>query len=188
MLLHILFIRSLSSKLKPAIPHIRETYGKKLFKFNIFSLKMNSSQNIEKIVMGAFLVLSSIILGKLFSYLYIVLVAVKLGSQEYGLLSLGMATLSLFSAFSLLGLDEGVLRFIPFYKGKNDQKLLKSTIMTSLKTVLNSSLFFSILIIVFSGFISDKIFNEYELEKVLLFMAIALPFSAVSNIFLVSFR
>ena len=138
--------------------------------------------------MGAFLVLSSIILGKLFSYLYIVLVAVKLGSQEYGLLSLGMATLSLFSAFSLLGLDEGVLRFIPFYKGKNDQKLLKSTIMTSLKTVLNSSLFFSILIIVFSGFISDKIFNEYELEKVLLFMAIALPFSAVSNIFLVSFR
>ncbi len=138
--------------------------------------------------MGAFLVLSSIIFGKLFSYLFIVLVAVKLGSYEYGLLSIGMATLSFFSAFSLLGLDEGVLRFVPFYKGRNDQNLLKSTIITSLKTVLNSSLFFAVLIIVFSDFISDKVFNEFELVKVLLFMAIALPFSAVSNIFLVSFR
>lgn len=149
---------------------------------------MNSLPHIEKIVKGAFLVLFSMVFGKLFSYLYVILVATKLGSHEYGLLSLGMAILSFASALSILGLDEGIIRFVPFYKGKNEETLLKNTILTSLKTVLNSSLFIAVLLIVFSDFISDKIFNEYELTKVILFMAIILPFGAVSNLFLVSFR
>ncbi len=149
---------------------------------------MNSLPYMEKIVKGAFLVLFSMIFGKLFSYLYVILVAVKLGSHDYGLLSLGLAILSFLSAFSLLGLDEGVLRFIPFYKGKNDQNLMKNTLLTSLKTVLNSSLFLAVLIIVFSDFISDKIFDEYELVKVILFMAIVLPFNTLSQLILVSFR
>lgn len=136
---------------------------------------------------GAFLVLFSMIFGKLFSYLFVILVAVKLGSYEYGLLSLGIAIISFFIAFSLLGLDEGVIRFVSFYRGKNEQALLKGTILTALKTVLNSSLFFAVLLIVFSDFISN-IFDEYELVKVLFFMAIILPFGALSNIFLVSFR
>ena len=92
---------------------------------------MNSLLYIEKIVKGAILVFFSMVFGKLFSYLYVILVAVKLGSHEYGLLSLGMAILSFVTAFSLLGLDEGVLRFVSFYKGKNDSVLLKNTILTS---------------------------------------------------------
>jgi len=149
---------------------------------------MNSLPYMEKIVKGAFLVLFSMVFGKLFSYLYVILVAVNLGSHDYGLLSLGLAILSFLSAFSLLGLDEGILRFIPFYKGKNDQNLMKTTLLTSLKTVINSSLFLAVFIIVFSDFISDKIFDEYELTKVIFFMAIVLPFNTLSQLFLVSFR
>ena len=149
---------------------------------------MYSLSYIKKIAKGAALVLTSMIIGKLFSYLYIILVANKLGSHDYGVLSLGFAIFSLASAFSLLGLDEGIIRFVSFFKGKNDLSSLKGTILISLKTVLNTSIFFSILLIVFSDFISNTIFNEFELTKVLFFLALALPFSAIAQLFLASFR
>ncbi|MEK6936790.1 MAG: flippase [Nanoarchaeota archaeon] len=149
---------------------------------------MDSLPYMEKIVKGAFLVLFSMVFGKLFSYLYVVLVAIKLGSHDYGLLSLGLAVLSFSSALALMGLDEGILRFIPFYNGKNNQALVKNTLLISLKTVLNSSLFIAVLLIVFSDFISSRIFDEYELTKVILFIAIALPFSTLLQLILVSFR
>ncbi len=149
---------------------------------------MSNTAYIEKIVKGAFLVLVSMILGKLFSYLYVILVATKLGSHEYGILSIGMAILSFLNAFSLLGLDEGVIRFVSYFRGKNDLDSAKETIYKSFKKVLNTSIFLSILLIVFSDFISDKVFNEYKLSQVLFFMALTLPLTSTAQIFLSSFR
>lgn len=149
---------------------------------------MSTSHYIEKIMHGAFLVFASMFFGKLFAYLFIIVIATSLGSHDYGVLSLGMAIFSFLNAFSLLGLDEGIIRFVSYFKGKNDLDSLKGTIYYSFKTILSTSIFFSILLIIFSDFISENIFNEYELTKVLFFMALALPFSVIGQIFLSSFR
>jgi len=149
---------------------------------------MSNSDYIQKIVKGAFLVLISMVLGKFFSYLYIILVATKLGTHDYGVLSLGLAISSFLSAFSLLGLDESIIRFVSFYNGENNKEAIKGTILTSFKTVINSSVFFGILLIIFSSYLSDNIFKEYELTKVLLFVALTLPFGVGAQIFLASFR
>jgi len=118
---------------------------------------MSTSNYIEKILRGAFLVFTSMFFGKLFAYLTVILIATSLGSEKYGVLSLGIAILSFLNAFSLLGLDEGIIRFVSYFKGKNDIESLKGTITYSLKTVLNTSLFFSLLIIVLSDFIAENI-------------------------------
>ncbi|MBI2672100.1 flippase [Candidatus Woesearchaeota archaeon] len=149
---------------------------------------MAVSKSLEKIANGALIVIISMIFGKLFSYLYVVLVANKLGSADYGILSISFAILSFLSALSILGLDEGIIRYVSFFRGKNDKNAIKGTILTSIKTVFNSSIIFGVLLIVFSDFITNDLFNEYKLMKILIFIAIALPFSTLSQLFLVSFR
>ena len=54
---------------------------------------MAVSKYLEKIANGALLVIISMVFGKLFSYLYVVLVANKLGASNYGVLSLAFAIL-----------------------------------------------------------------------------------------------
>ena len=149
---------------------------------------MAVSKYLEKIANGALLVIISMVFGKLFSYLYVVLVANKLGASNYGVLSLAFAILSFSSALALLGLDEGVIRYVSFYKGRKDIGSAKGTIKTALKTALNTSIVIAVLLIIFSDFISNNIFNEYDLMNLLIFVAVALPFTVTAQIFLVSFR
>ena len=65
----------------------------------------------KRMAKGAVIVFFGMLLSKALAYLYVALLA-RLGSSEYGLLSLGISIVSFISIFSLLGLNTGIIRYI----------------------------------------------------------------------------
>ncbi len=122
------------------------------------------------------------IISKILTYAYRMVVA-RIGTEEYGVLSLGLAILGFVSVFPILGLDNGILRFVSDCINKGDKNKAKTIILSSLAIVTSIGLIFSILFFLFSNNISF-LFNEPRLSNVIKLLAICLPFIGAGNIFL----
>jgi len=149
----------------------------------IFSGIMDVNLFSKRMVKGAIIVFFGMLLSKALAYLYVALLA-RLGSSEYGLLSLAISIVSFISIFSLLGLSTGVIRYISYYKGKRDDRRVKGTIISSLKLSLPVSLVLMILLFLYSEKISILIFHNSELIPILRLFSLTLPFMSLSDIFL----
>ena len=144
---------------------------------------MRSSTQSKKIAKGAFIVLVSLIIGKGLSYLYTALLA-KTGSSNYGLISLGFVIISILTIISMVGMNTGVMRYTAYYKGKKDKSRIKGAFLSSLKIVLPVSITLSVFLILFSDFISTKLFHNIELSPILKILAVSIPISVITNVIL----
>jgi len=144
-------------------------------------------KSLKTIVKGAGIAFIGLILGKIIGYLYTILVA-RLGTEQFGLLNLGLAVVSLLSIISVLGLDLGILRYIPFYSARNDRARVKGALISSLSITLPLSLFFAILVFIFSNQISTIFFHNILLAPLLKIFSFTIPLSALGSILLTSFR
>lgn len=136
-------------------------------------------KELEKIAKGSMIVLVGMILSKVFNYLYRLIVARYLGPDSYGLLNLGFAVIGFFTAIALLGFPSGVLRFVSFYKGKDDLSRIKGTILSSLKITLPLSIFLMIIMMFFSNQIAVKIFHNPDLTPILRIFSLLIPIIVV---------
>ena len=136
---------------------------------------------------GAGLVFIGMFLSKVLTYFWRVVVA-RVGPEEYGLLSLGLAVLGIATIISMLGLASGVVRYVSYYSGKNDQARIKGIITTALKI----SIPFSILLATISYFLSEYIavtlFHNIRLIPVIKIIAFAIPLNVAASIFLAALR
>jgi len=135
------------------------------------------------IVKGASIVFVGFIISKFFSYLYRLFIARYFGPTDYGLFSLGLAVLGLFTTIALLGLSSAVIRYTAYYKAKNDERRVKGTITSSLKMALPFSILLSILLIILSPYLAVNLFQEQELMGVLIILSFSIPFSTLFYIF-----
>jgi len=71
-----------------------------------------------------------------FAYLGMMIVARFLGPTDFGLISLASAVATIASSIALVGMPEGVVRYVSFYNGKNDKGRIKGIIVSALKVVL----------------------------------------------------
>src|SRR3989344_2103812 len=107
----------------------------------------------KKIARGAIIVFLGMLLSRVLAYLYVALVA-RLGSSKYGLLSLAIIIVSFISIFATLGFRTGIVRYVSYFRGKNDNRRIKGTIFSSLKLSLPLTLFLTALLFIFSEDIS----------------------------------
>src|SRR3989344_5772248 len=136
----------------------------------------------KKIAKGAAIVFVGMLFSKVISYLYVALLA-RLGSSEYGLLSLAMAIISFASIFALFGLGIGIIRYVSYYKGKRDNRKIKGIIFSSLRISLPISLILMALLFIFSEEISILIFHNIALIPIIKLLSLTLPFISLSEIF-----
>lgn len=150
---------------------------------------MNSSteDSLKKITKGAGIAFIGIIISKLLGYVYRIIVA-RTDTEIYGLLSIGIALFSLFSTIALLGLNNGVLRYVSFYKVKEDQEKIKQVIKTCLKITLPLSILISILFFIFSKQISLYFFHTQDLTIVFKILAFAIPIIVFRDIIFSTFQ
>ena len=73
------------------------------------------------IVTSSSIFLIGLILSKIFSYVYQIIIARIFGPETFGLFYLSTMIVGLLGAFASLGLLEGLLRYISFYRGKKDK-------------------------------------------------------------------
>jgi len=135
----------------------------------------------KKIAKGAGLIFLGIFISKLLGYIYRLIIA-RIGTELYGLFNLGLAVYSFALSFALFGVHIGALRFISFYKGRNQREKEIGTIFTASQIILILSIIVSLLLIIGSKFIAHYIFKKDELRGIILILAFVLPLNSLSEL------
>ena len=120
-------------------------------------------------------------MGSLFRYLFSIMMARWLGPQMLGIYSLGNAVTRIGEIFGIMGLDNGVLRYVSREKEENAN--VRNSIYSSIKMGFISSLVIGLLIYFCSDWIVLTLFNEGEfLSTVIKVYALTLPFTVTTLI------
>ena len=120
-------------------------------------------------------------MGSLFRYLFSIMMARWLGPQMLGIYSLGNAITRIGEIFGIMGLDNGVLRYVSREKEKNDN--VRNSIYSSIKMGFISSIFIGLLLYFSSDWIVLNLFNEDTfLSTVIKVYALTLPFTVTTLI------
>jgi len=143
----------------------------------------DSSKNLAK---GAGIAFIGMCLGKGISYIYTLILS-RIGPEDFGLFNLALAIIVFISTLSILGLRSAILRYVPYYRIKNDNARVKGVLLSSLLISLFISMIFTVLVLFFAPQISYKIFNEPNLSSILRYLSITIIFSSLSNLFIAAF-
>lgn len=143
-----------------------------------------TDETVKKIAKGAGIVFIGTGIGMFFAYLGIMIVARFLGPNDFGLISMASAVATIVSTVVLVGMSEGVVRFVALYEGKNDQGRIKGVILSALGIVLPLGTIAGILLFLFADVISVGVFNEPNLTPILKMFAFSVPFYGLYCIFI----
>ena len=143
---------------------------------------MNSNmESYKTLLRGAGLLFIGIFASKFLNYLFRFIVARAFTPSEYGLFALGTAIIGLFTAIALLGLPQGVTRYISEYLTKKEYEKVRGTIIFSLKLVTFSSIIIAVCLYFSSNYI-ESIFLKDGLAQVIRIFSIGLPAYAIFTI------
>ena len=145
----------------------------------------NNKLNFELklLAKSSVIVFIAMIFSKLASFIYRVVIANYLGSEIYGIFSLSLMIIVFFIYLSSLGLQEGLARYIPFYRGKHQVEKIKYIFQYSLKIVFFTTILTSFLLFFSSDIISVKIFHNLGLSIFLKWFAVFIPIAVFASFF-----
>ena len=134
-----------------------------------------SEETLKQLARGAGIIFISTFLMYAIKFIYRIAIARYLGPEDYGLLSIGIMVLNVAILLSVIGLNEGLVRYMAFYRGKNEFGKVKGSLLAALKISIILSIILSIIITVFSKFISIQIFHNERLIPILAIFALVIP-------------
>ena len=146
------------------------------------------NHNLKVIAKTSFFGILTIILAKLFVYIYRVIIARYYGPEMYGMFSLAVMVSSLFAVFASFGLFEGLVRFISFYRGRKKQSHIAYLVSWSAKFLAFSGIIAGMIMFFLSETISVKIFHNSDLIILLKMFSICVPLSIFADSFLAVLR
>lgn len=125
-------------------------------------------------------------LGKLLEDLGLFLIelflAQTLGAAKFGLFSLGRNITTWLRQLSKIGFTNGMVKFIPVYKNREDMEKLKGTILCGLFIPTALATIFAFILFIFSGEVSSFFSKTIEFGELLRIIAISMPFSTLTVI------
>ena len=146
--------------------------------------KEKLDEGLKLLANYAVIVFISFALAKIFGYLYRIVIARYFGPEIYGLFSLSIVIVGFFVTLALLGFDGGILRFISFYRGKNEINKIKYSFQASFRILLIFVLVISIVSFYLSDFVSISIFHNKDLVSFLKVFSLIIPLWVFSLFFL----
>src|SRR3989344_7084945 len=146
----------------------------------------SSSDPMRLLAQSSVIVFIGIALSKLLTYLYRVIIARELGPEIYGLFSLALVVSSFFVMAASLGLPDGALRYLSFYRGKNQPKKSSYLFRSAFCALLISSIVAAVILYFSAGIISTSLFHNIGLTPFLKVFGIFLPFSIIGGFLLSS--
>jgi O-antigen/teichoic acid export membrane protein len=127
-------------------------------------------------------------LGEIFfisvTYATTFLISRSLGAEGVGIYAQAMLVTTFVSLLARLGLDVGVLRFIPLYLVKKDGGYVRGVMLTASGLVLVTSLALGGGVFVAADLLANLVFKEPRLTPVLRVFALAIPLLALSAVWL----
>lgn len=144
--------------------------------------EVNSS--LMMIAKSSVIVFIGVILSKVFTYIYRIIIARGFGPETYGLFSLAIMFSGFFVLFFSLGLENGLLRYIPFYEGAKKQKKIIFIFRKSFLISLVGGIIGGALLFIFSDWISINLLREEALIPFLKIFSLSVPLSILLALFL----
>ncbi len=153
---------------------------------NAFLLRTRAShsESVFVIASGAGILFAGNIIGSGLRYLFLMIVARHMDLSLFGLFSLGFAVFSVAEVFATLGMNRGVLRFVPIYLMEADRQRLKGVLANAILFSFSGGICASVGLIACSDFLSRNVFHAPELAPMLKIFAVAIPFSVLSTVLL----
>ncbi|MFA4952611.1 MAG: flippase [Candidatus Pacearchaeota archaeon] len=142
------------------------------------------NQGLKLLVKSSIVVFIGLFLSKVLFYVYRFIIARFFGPEIYGVFSLALAIFIIFTLFPMLGFDRGILRFVSLYRGERNTQKIKYLVSFSIKFLLVSSIFASIILFSLADIISSKIFDNSNLVPFLKIFSFIIPLFIFSTFFL----
>ncbi len=146
------------------------------------------NRDITLIVKGAGVVFAGTLIGSVFRYLFHVVAARGLGPELFGLFFIGFAIFRVAQMVAEFGLPVGVVRYIAIFLKNSRSRLIKGTIVISIKYGIFFSLIIATILILFSGSFANYVFKNPPVNSVIKLFAIIIPFATVSTIIVSSIQ
>lgn len=141
----------------------------------------NLNDSLNRIAKASLWVLAGILLSKVLTYLYRIVIARAYGPEVYGLFSLAIIILSFVVTVSSLGLYDGLLRFIPFFRGKNQSNKISYLVKFTLSINLISGILLGIILFFSADYVSVNLFHNSALIYYLKVFSFLIPLSLFSS-------
>ena len=139
---------------------------------------------LKLLAKSSMIVFVGLFLSKLFTYGYKIIVARWFSPEVYGVFSLSIMVLSLFVAIFSFGFSEGLVRFIPLYRNKENSSKIGYLYKTVMIIMITSGIISGFLLYFLAEFISVNLFHSSDLIIYLKVFAFLIPFYLLANIFL----
>ena len=121
-------------------------------------------------------VASYVMIGKILTFIMtgaaLIAVTRLLGSHEYGIYTLAMAFGGIFGTLGYFGIGTALNKFISEYRQNNRKKEINEVVSNALFIAIVASLFLGIICTVFSGHISNYIFNTGSYSGIIKLVAL----------------
>jgi O-antigen/teichoic acid export membrane protein len=131
-------------------------------------------------------------LGDIFSAVMIfatnVLMTRVVGASSYGLFVLAKNTVIVGSVLGSFGIHQGILHFLPFYRGQDDWGRARGTLLSGTQLTALFSLTTAALLFLGAGPIAERIFHIPGMTPVLRVLSLSIPFLAFSKLWLSAIR
>lgn len=154
---------------------------------NCKSLTASLAGDGEAIAQGGVVVLLASALGNGASYAFGIFVARMLGPEEFGLYALGLTVFNTLTLIMVLGLDTGMLRFIPQDLLDEGGHRVKSTILTAMFIAASAGIFAGAGLAYASQMIA-ALYQNPELATVLRLFAVGIPFVTLTTVMIAALQ
>ena len=145
-------------------------------------------ESLKKIAQGTGIAVVGMTLGLLLSFITRLIIA-RYGLQaSYGTFSLALVVLQTATIISSLGLTRGATRYIAFFRSAGEEAKIKTTMLTSLRFSMLTSIVVGLVIFFSADAIAQGIFNTPDLTPALKIFAICVPFSTLISLLTSFFR
>ena len=144
----------------------------------------NLNASLALLARSSFLVFITVLISKILTYVYKVIIAREYGAEAYGIFVLSLMVVGWLAIFSKMGFGEGLVRFIPIYRAKKREEtgsyLLNKVVIIS----GGLSILAGVLLFVASNALAAQLFNNSELAVFLKIFSFAVPCMVLSSIYI----
>lgn len=150
---------------------------------------MSVNQSVNRIVTGSGIILAGTFIGMLFDILLKRVLTSHLSPADFGTYSLALTVISITGAVATLGLNEGVPRYIAFFRGSHEEQKIHELIISAIMMGLLAGLFAMLVSPVLFEHLAGNGFDvQGRILAVVKVLVFAIPFTILLNLTVAIYR
>ncbi len=150
---------------------------------------MSVNDSVNRIVTGSGVILAGTFLGMLFDILIKRVLTSYLSPADFGTYSLALTVISITGAVATLGLNEGVPRYIAFFRGSHEEQKIHELIISAIMMGLIAGLLAMLVSPVLFEHLAGKGFDvQGKILSVVKILIFAVPFTILLNLTVAIYR